>query len=81
MGNRIAGHALPGTRRRVGLLQSTMTAILPGRGALSERTSGEGDDHSVNGPATFGTGAALAVLAVPMLVLIVTALAVVLGGR
>lgn len=81
MGNRIAGQALPATRRRAGLLQSTMTAILPGRGALSDSASGEGDDHSGGGPATFGAGAALAVLAVPMLVLIVTALAVVLGGR
>ncbi len=77
----IAGQALPATRRRVGLLQSTMTAILPGRGAQGDSASGEGDDHSVVGPATFGTGAALAVLALPMLVLIVTALVVVLGGR
>ena len=77
----IAGNALPGTRRRVGLLQSTMTAILPGRGALSDSAGGEGDNHSGVGPATFGTGAALAVLALPMLVLIVTALAVVFGGR
>lgn len=77
----IAGHALPGTRRRVGLLQSTMTAILPGRGAPFEGAGGEGDDHSVAGPATFGTRAAVSVLAVPMLVLVVTAIAVVFGGR
>ncbi|TWA70734.1 hypothetical protein FBZ84_102284 [Azospirillum baldaniorum] len=81
MGNRIAGHALPGTRRRVGLLQSTMTAILPGRGAPFEGAGGEGDDHSVGGHATFGTPAALAVLGLPLLVLIVTALVVVFGGR
>lgn len=77
----IAGNAFPATCRRAGLLQSIMLGSLPGRGALSDSASGEGDDHSGDGAATFGTRAALAALALPMLVLIVTALVVVFGGR
>lgn len=69
------------TRCRVGLLQPTMLGILPGRDASCERASGEGNDPYGIGPAHFGLRAAVAVLALPTLMLVLTALAVVFGGR
>ncbi|MBP2290752.1 hypothetical protein [Azospirillum rugosum] len=81
MRDRIAAEGLSaGGRNEAGLSHSTIAASLPGRAADSQCASGEDGDPFGIGPAPFGLRAALAVLALPMLMLILTALAVMLGG-